>query len=118
MYVLNVADSSAHICRYIDKDGTECFTDSLQSIPEEYRKKAVVVKEIPEKEDNKPKEGTEEKKGSIRSVFGNKLFKTIAAITGFIIAFIITGRIGNSLGFVFFTYSICISRRWLAFLSH
>lgn len=48
-----VPDSYAAIYKYVDKQGIVCFADDLQSVPEKYRSKAVIVegeaKEDPEK---------------------------------------------------------------------
>ncbi len=48
-----VGNCHAAIYKYVDKDGIVCFADDLQSVPEKYRSKAVIVegeaKEDPEK---------------------------------------------------------------------
>ncbi|HAK59501.1 MAG TPA: hypothetical protein DCO77_03830 [Nitrospiraceae bacterium] len=42
--ILCAGDGFAALYKYINKDGTIGFTDNLQSVPEEYRKTAVLVK--------------------------------------------------------------------------
>ena len=46
---------SATYYRYVDKDGTACFTDNRQSIPEAYKKKATKITDDKEKVDKKSK---------------------------------------------------------------
>lgn len=41
--------SNADMYKYIDDKGTPCFTDDIKSIPERYRKKAVLLKNDDEK---------------------------------------------------------------------
>lgn len=43
--------SSAEVYKYVNKDGVVSYTDSLQAVPEKYRKNANVVKGLREKEE-------------------------------------------------------------------
>jgi hypothetical protein len=51
--VMLIQDASSEIYKYKDKNGIECFTDSLQSVPEQYREKAVIIHGQTEKEQSK-----------------------------------------------------------------
>ena len=51
--VFLVHNSLAVVYKYVDKNGTESFTNSLDSVPEKYRKTAVIIKE---KRGREPKE--------------------------------------------------------------
>ena len=53
--LLGVRTASADYYRYTDSSGTVCLTNNLKSIPERYRKKAVLVsKDAPKVEQPKP----------------------------------------------------------------
>ena len=109
---------SATFYKYVDKNGTVCFTDSRQSIPEEYRKKATKITDEKEnvdkksrdnqiKEDNecgpltdkKPELFSKEKiKDALTTITNSNLFRPVVAITIFVSLFIVIGKIGRSLG--------------------
>jgi len=50
VFVFFVAPASAEIYKYVKKDGSVGYSDSIQAVPEEYRKKATVVKGLRENE--------------------------------------------------------------------
>ncbi len=106
--------------KYIDKNGTECYADNLQSIPEEYKKKAVIISVQFKKDESRqsevqsengvPSSATENKKETAKIIDKEKvkeaiegfvrssLFKFIAVIIGFLLVFIIVGKVSSSLG--------------------
>jgi len=98
--------------KYIDKNGTSCFTDSIQAIPEEYRKKAFILdgkSEIPIGECSELSiagepdtqqvvvSRTEKVKRTIKDALNNRLLKAIALTICFLIIFFIAGKMGSTL---------------------
>ncbi len=104
--------------RYVDKEGTFCFTDSRQSIPEAYRKKATKITDEKEKADktsnaaglkekeedgllpgNKQELSLKEKlKGAWMTIINSNFLGPGAAVVLFITLFIVIGKVGRSLG--------------------
>lgn len=60
--VFLVHNSLAVVYKYVDKNGTESFTNSLDSVPEKYRKTAVIIKEKRGREPKGPEAPTPENK--------------------------------------------------------
>ncbi len=109
---------SATYYKYVDKDGTVCFTDSRQSIPEEYKRKATKITDEKENADKKSRDaqikaGTaddpstdkkqelpfkEKIKDALTALTNSNFFKPVLAIAIFISLFILIGKIGVSLG--------------------
>jgi hypothetical protein len=105
----------AAIFKYVDKKGTVCFCDNLYSIPEKYKRNAVIVKSDAERVDKQsPDQKSEEAnvdaprpdkqeahiskekvKDVVRNVREGRLFHSIAVFTGFLAIFI--GKLANSL---------------------
>lgn len=113
--VILARNSFAEIYKYVDKNGTECLTDDLRSVPEKYKKKAIIISgqskkggqetseiQPSENKENDPtfekKEETAKIKDAIKGLVRSKLFKLIAGIIGFLFIFIIVGKASNSLG--------------------
>ena len=106
--------ASADIYKYRDKNGVESFTDDPASIPEEYRKKALMVrKERPAASINSPtptaEDTSEPKKKEWSDIVKEKLienkdfyktraFEAIAAIAVFLVSFYFAGKAGAYLG--------------------
>jgi low affinity Fe/Cu permease len=101
--------------KYVDKDGAACFTDTEQTIPGEYQKKAIKMtdeieygnkklKDAQKKADNQdsllkeemPSE--EKKKGAFTAIMNSAFFGPVVAIAVFFSLFIVTGKIARSLG--------------------
>jgi len=102
----------------MDKNGTVCFTDSRQSVPEEYKKKAIKITDEKENADKKSrdnqikgdnegdplidkKQGLSSKekiKDTLTTITNSNFFRLVAAITIFLSLFIVIGKIGGSLG--------------------
>lgn len=110
--ILLVKNGHAKIYKYIDKNGTPCFTDSLSAIPKEYRKNVIEIEEKeqekPSSYETKPTEGQaihlvspdEKKEKPVdQNFFHSNLFKTIIGITGFLFFFIIAGKLAKHIGF-------------------
>ena len=109
---------SATYYKYVDKDGTACFTDSRQSIPEAYKKKAIKITDEKENVDKKSKNtqikaddedsllhdkkqelpSKERMKGVWTTLTNSDLFGPVAAIVLFLGLFIVIGKLGRSLG--------------------
>lgn len=113
--VILAQNSIAEIYKYVDKNGTACFTDDLRSVPEEYKKKTIIISgqskkggqetseiQPSENKENDPttekKEETAKIKDAIKGFVSNRLFKLIAGIIGFLFIFIIVGKASNLLG--------------------
>lgn len=119
--VILIHDIFADVYKYVDKNGTVCFTDSIQAVPKDYRKKAEIVSVQPKKEKGQQSEAaiqTTENKGpratvlstekeeeakenikeAIKGFVSNRLFKLIAGLIGFLFIFIIIGKASNFLG--------------------
>ena len=100
--------------KYTDKDGTINFTDNLQTIPKDYQKKAAKMtdemeygdkklKDTQKKADNqdsplKEELPSEEKKKNVMAIVNSTFFRAVAAIAIVFSLFIVTGKIGRSLG--------------------
>ena len=104
--------------KYADKNGTVSFTDSILSIPEEYRKKAVRISDEDESTDKKPKENqiegnneggivTDSKKNisyteritdAFVKISEAGFFRPVIAITIFLCLFVLVGKFSNALG--------------------
>jgi hypothetical protein len=124
--VFLVHNSLAVVYKYVDKNGTESFTNSLDSVPEKYRKTAVIIKEKKGREpkgpeapspENKPENKLENKPGnkgesaaeqegkiskivrSAEDLVATGLFQAGAAVIVFLVLFIFAGKIGSLLGF-------------------
>ena len=111
-------ESFGVVYRYVDKNGTESFTNNLDAIPKEYRKKAVVIRDGKKGEGKEsaaqPPEGKEENKGegaapqegrlqkiirTAREVAATRMFQVGAGVIVFLLLFIFAGKIGSLLGF-------------------
>lgn len=113
--------SAAEVYRYVNKDGTVGYTDSLQAVPEKYRKSAKPVEGLREKEDTTA--GSEEGKGNqaaeqkalqeprktlvplkarvedaVGGVMSGGYWRHIAVTVAFIVVFILIGKAGKALG--------------------
>jgi hypothetical protein len=112
--VLSASPGAAAIYKYVDKNGTPSFVDSLDAVPEKYRKDAVRVSgrtEGQEKQSGKeakpetPDEGKTEKESFINrakeyagSLWANGTAVFLAVLAGFIVLFVAFGKIAESLG--------------------
>jgi len=108
---------SATYYRYVDRNGTVCFTDNRQSIPEEYRKKAIKItdekgnadkksKDTQIKADNEGGPSTEKKRGlsfterikdAWTTIKNSNFFKPAVAIVISLCLFMVIGKIGSFL---------------------
>ena len=111
--VLSAGPGFAAIYKYVDKNGTPSFVDSLEAVPEKYRKDAVRVSgrtEGQEKQSGKeakpetPDEGKTEKESFIKRAkeYAGTLSKNgtavfFAVLAGFIVLFVAFGKIAESL---------------------
>ncbi|HTR44287.1 MAG TPA: DUF4124 domain-containing protein, partial [Thermodesulfovibrionales bacterium] len=111
--VLHASPGAAAIYKYVDKNGTPSFVDSLDAVPEKYRKDAVRVSgraEDQEKQSAKelktrtPEEGKTEKESFINkakeyagALSGNRAVVFFAMLAGFIVLFVAFGKIAESL---------------------
>src|SRR5512135_1366586 len=105
--------------KYVDKDGTACFTDNRLSIPEEYKKKAIKITDKMEGADKKSKSAQikagdavggpfidktqelsskEKIKDAMEAITKSDFFRPGVAIALFFSLFIGIGKIGRSLG--------------------
>jgi hypothetical protein len=111
--------------KYVDKDGTACFTDNPQSIPEKYKKKTIKIvdgkedrkeykeyvdkksKDAQRKADNEDGPSIDKKqevssegkvKDAVTAITNSKFFILVLAIAIFVSLFIVIGKIGRSLG--------------------
>lgn len=109
---------SATYYKYTDKNGTTSFTDNRQSIPEEYKKKAIKIADEKENADKKSGDNKinvdnggdslidkkqrlssrEKIKNALTAITNSNLFRPVAAITIFLTLFIVIGKIGSFLG--------------------
>lgn len=109
--LLAARDGFAVIYKYVDKNGVVCYADDLQSVPETYRTKAVIVSgEL--KEDEKRKAGrpagmngeNEEtatmlakehssSAASVKSPLGVRLSRSLTILAAFVIIYIALGKI-------------------------
>lgn len=109
---------SATYYKYVDKNGTVCFTDSRQSIPEEYKRKATKITDEKENADKKSRDNqikgdneggslTDKKQGlsseekikdTLTTIRNADSFRPAVAIAIFLFLFIAAGKIGRSLG--------------------
>ncbi len=105
--IILVEDCHAKIYKYVDKNGTPCFTDSLHAIPEEYRKDAIEIEDRPGSSEIKSageqaihsvKTDRKEEKTIWQNLFRSNLFKSIIVITVFLFFFIIAGKVANYIG--------------------
>ncbi len=102
--IILVENGHAKIYKYVDKNGTPVFTDSLYTIPEEYRKDAIEIEERPGPSEIKPADKSvatdkEENKTMWRNLLHRNLFKSIIVITGFLFFFIVAGKVANFIGY-------------------
>lgn len=86
-------NSSAEIYKYKDKNGTTCYSDNINSVPEKYRGKTVIVKELPESIVRKSPTGLQKIFASISDFTNFRKFKTyipmLIAVSIFIVSIII-----------------------------
>lgn len=85
-----IPESAGTIYKYLDKNGTECLTDDISSVPKEYRKKAVVInnqKDQAEKAKKEQEKEKAEKKDTLtiisdfaKDFVSGNLFKIIAPV--------------------------------------
>lgn len=103
--------------KYIDKDGTPSYTDDIQLVPTEHRKKAVKIYNRPESPD-KPSAsqaaepaGTESgevsnpdgaiasfKKDPLKFLFSGRVLSVAAALAAFILALFAIGKVAARVG--------------------
>ncbi|MHB8882236.1 MAG: DUF4124 domain-containing protein [Thermodesulfovibrionales bacterium] len=115
--LVSLRPASAEIYKYVDKDGVESYTDSLQAVPEKHRKKAVEVKGLREKDEvaktsaQAPDVNQEAPQGPSKTAllrlkakataegFMEKgYWKPVALFTALIILFMIIGKLGRTMG--------------------
>lgn len=107
--------------KYVDKDGTTCFTDNPQFVPGKYKKKAIKIvdgKEYKEYVDNRSKDAQRKAdnedgpsidkkqevpsegkiKDGVMPITNSKFFGPVVAVAIFVSLFIVIGKIGRSLG--------------------
>ncbi|TAN43446.1 MAG: DUF4124 domain-containing protein [Nitrospirae bacterium] len=108
---------SAAVYKYVDKDGVESYTDSLQAVPEKHRKKAVEVKGLREKDETAKASGPAPEvkqeapqgpsktatarlkaKAAAEGFMEKGYWKPVALFTGLIIVFMIIGKLGRTMG--------------------
>ncbi|HXX57285.1 MAG TPA: hypothetical protein VEI96_04735 [Thermodesulfovibrionales bacterium] len=114
---LHTRNALAAIYKYVDHNGTICFCDNLYSIPEKYRKSAVIVKNDSERLDKQSPEqksgeadsgvpgpdkrdayiGKQTVKDVVRNVREGRLLHSIVVFIGFLAVFIGIGKAANSL---------------------
>ena len=111
--VISVQDGFAVIYRYVDDNGTVCFADRQQAIPDKYRGSAVIVNTEPadgspgkggsavgkepgtaEKEKSPPAEGM---KATVQTLLKNRLLHLFASLLGFVLVFALIGKISSAL---------------------
>ena len=114
---ISVRESYSAVYRYINHEGIECYTDNRDSIPAEFRKKAVKINRYEERQaDPEFSKTTEINTGAVADekeetpgitdmdsqFFGkisdSKLYKSGIAFGVVIIAFIAAGKIGEAVG--------------------
>lgn len=111
-------ESFGVVYRYVDRNGTESFTNNLDAIPKEYRKKAVVVRDgkkgegkesaarPPESKAENKGEGAAPQEGRLQGIIrtagefaATGMFQAGAGVIVFLLLFIFAGKIGSLLGF-------------------
>jgi len=113
--IFQIPDSYGAVYKYTDKNGTECYTDSIQAVPPEYRKKAVLVSEgskpekkpaaqVPEDKGGATPDGQEGRvskfiRGLKELATGPRSVEAGAAVVVFLLLFAFAGKIGALLGF-------------------
>jgi hypothetical protein len=113
------SQASAEIYKYVNKDGVVSYTDSLQAVPEKYRKTATVVKGLREKDEKPgdkepasavpPTPNQEAQKDSIavkqqiekkvQDIREKGYWRPVVVILAFIAVFFLMGKASESLGY-------------------
>jgi hypothetical protein len=109
----------AEVYKYVNKDGVVSYTDSLQAVPEKYRKTATVVKDLREKEEKpagqvtggtasgtrkqepQPQASTpvkEQLEQRVHDIREKGYWKPVVVILGLIAVFFLMGKASDVLG--------------------
>jgi hypothetical protein len=100
--LLAASDSFAAFYKYTDNNGIMCFADNLQSVPEQYRAKAEIVRSEQEQE-NKPElqkqpqeradamPGKATIEGRMKSLFSGSALMSVVVVVSALFAFVILG---------------------------
>jgi hypothetical protein len=116
-FLISFQHSYGAFYKYFDRDGKECYTDNRDSIPAEFRKKAVKINRYEEQEAGARFKGRTEKQTEtvadkeeektgikdlvaefFRKIADNRLYKAGIALGVAIMAFIVVKKIGESVG--------------------
>ncbi len=110
--LMSVRVVAAEIYRYVDDNGVTCFADRQEAIPAKYRGRAVIVGKGPAdtrakdsvEAGTKPTVSTQKKshpvediKATVQALIKNRWVQLFAYFVGFIVAFVLIGKVSSLL---------------------